>query len=444
MFDRTQVRRFVLLSAHYAEGEAHLSYAFDDGEPMVEVLRFPGAPASVPAGREAAFERALRLLHGIAGVSYYKAAVPAEIEVRGAPLDRRMAALLDAIYLHGLGEFAHENRLDLRGRIAFPHDGSTPPAAPVLGLPRRALVPIGGGKDSLVSIEILKAAQEPAAAVWVGQSELIRACAQATQLPQLNIERHLAPALFELNRQGAYNGHIPVTAINSAILTLAALLYGYDSIAFSNERSASVGNLSHDGFEVNHQWSKGSDFEQRYGEYLHNHVAADLHYYSLLRPLSELAVTERFARLTRYHQLFSSCNRNFRLRGDRPSSRWCGECPKCRFVFLALAPFLAKPSLLAIFGRNLLDESAQIPGFDALLEYGAHKPFECVGEAIESRAALKALTERADWREDTVVRRFADEVLPALGPLDLRLAPLLMPAGEHRVPTRLLPWLGLR
>lgn len=351
---RPTATTFRLTERAYADGEVRLGYAFDDGASMFERIRFPGAPATVPAGREAAFARVLALLHGIAGVSYYKALVPERIEVQGELLDPALAALLDEVYLHGLGEFAHHNGLDLRGRIRFPQSAEPAPAAAALGLPRRALVPIGGGKDSLVSIETLKRAGDPVAVVWIGRSELIRACAQATGQPLLNIEREIAPELFELNRRGAWNGHIPVTAINSAILTLAALLYGYDEIVFSNEASASVGNLVSNELDINHQWSKGLRFETHFAQYLRTKVAADLHYYSLLRPFSELAVTERFARLTRYHALFSSCNRNFRILGDKPSARWCGECPKCRFVFLALAPFMSKPALLGIFGRNLL------------------------------------------------------------------------------------------
>lgn len=435
---RPQAQVFRLAERSYADGELRLGYAFDDGATMVERLRFPGAPASVPAGREQAFARALALLHGIAGVSYYKALVPPKIEVEGEPLDPQLAALLDEVYLYGLGEFAHQNHLDLRGQLRFPRSHEALPQAPALGLPRRALVPIGGGKDSLVSIEALKRAGEPVAVTWIGRSELIRACAQATGQPLLNIERDLAPELFELNRRGALNGHIPVTAINSAILTIAALLYGYDEIVFSNEASASVGNLSRDGLDINHQWSKGLRFEALFDTYLQHAVAADLRYYSLLRPYSELAVTERFARLTRYHPVFSSCNRNFRILGVKPSARWCGECPKCRFVFLALAPFMSKPALLAIFGRNLLDEPEQTSGFDALIEYGAHKPFECVGEGRESRAALLALSARADWREDCIVRRFVDEVLPVIGRVGLALAPLLEASGAHRIPSRLV------
>lgn len=434
---RPTASTFKLLERSYADGEVKLAYGFDDGPPMIERIRFPGAPSAVPAGREQAFARALALLHGLAGVSYYKAMVPEHIEVAGEPFDSSLSALLDESYLHGLGEFAHHNGLDLRGRIRFPRAERAESVAAPLGLQRRALVPIGGGKDSLVSIETLQRAGEAFAVVWIGRSDLIRACAQATGQPLLNIERDIAPQLFELNRQGALNGHIPVTAINSAILVLAALLYGYDEIVFSNEASASVGNLTENELDINHQWSKGLRFETLLSDYLRLQVAADLRYYSLLRPYSELAVTERFARMTRYHALFSSCNRNFRILGAKPSSRWCGECPKCRFVFLALAPFMTKPALLAIFGRNLLDENEQIAGFDALLEFGATKPFECVGEGSESRAALRALSERADWREDLIVQRFSREILPQIDSAGLALAPLLKASAEHRVPERL-------
>ena len=202
---------------------------------------------------------------------------------------------------------------------------------------------IGGGKDSLVSIEALRALDVAQTVTWIGGSQLIRACAERTGLPTLNIGRALAPALFELNRQGAYNGHIPVTAINSAILALAALVLDADQVVFSNERSASYGSLIEGSGEVNHQWSKGWAFEQAFGGYLQRFVAADLTYYSLLRPLSELAVARQFARTDHYDAHFSSCNRNFHLLGERPTNRWCGVCPKCHFVFLALAPFMPPP-----------------------------------------------------------------------------------------------------
>lgn len=430
----TQVFRF--LHARYADGVAELAYAFDDGEPLVERIRFPHAPA-LPAGRQAAFDAALKLLHLIAGVSYYKAGVPPKIEVAGGPLDDATADLLDALYLHGLAEFAYRNGLDLRGRIHFPRGASGAVQVPALGLRKNTLVPIGGGKDSLVAVEAIKSIGSEATAVWVGNSALIAACAERTGLPTLNIQRELAPALFELNQRGAWNGHIPVTAVNSAILAVAAILYDHDSIAFANERSASAATLEYEGQQVNHQWSKGYAFEQLLGEWLHTHVAADLDYCSLLRPYSELAITRAFARLTPYFDAFSSCNRNFKILGPKPADRWCGQCPKCHFVFLALAPFLPKPRLLGIFGRNLLDDEAQAAGFDALLEYQDHKPFECVGEGAEARAGMYALSQRPEWREDALVARFRDEILPQLDAGQLALEPWLEASAEHRVPARL-------
>ncbi|MEO8672961.1 MAG: UDP-N-acetyl-alpha-D-muramoyl-L-alanyl-L-glutamate epimerase [Tahibacter sp.] len=431
---RAQAFRFVRCT--YVDGTASLVYAFDDDVELVERIVFPQAPMLAP-GRRPAFDAALRLLHLVAGISYYKAGVPQRIETGPEAPDAATADLLEALYLHGLGEFAYQNGLDLRGRIAFPRGAAATVLASALNLPQRSLIPIGGGKDSLVSVELLKKHGEEATAVWVGNSALIAACAERTGLASFNIQRHLAPELFEYNKLGAWNGHIPVTAINSAILSVAAVLYGYDSIVFSNERSASSATLEYAGQAINHQWSKSWEFERRLHDWLHDHVAADLNYFSLLRPLSELAVTRLFARTTRYDDVFSSCNRNFRLLGPRPADRWCGSCPKCHFVFLALAPFLPKPRLLGIFGRNLLDDETQFAGFDALLEYGNHKPFECVGEGQESRAALYDLSQRPEWREDALVARFVVEILPQLDVRELELSAQLNAAGEDRFPVRL-------
>jgi len=435
--DPRQAEAFRFVRCGYADGVAELVYAFDDGPELIERIRFPDPPA-LDAARRGGFDAALRLLHFIAGISYYKAGVPVRIEVEGQAPDADTADLLDTLYLNGLAEFAYHNQMDLRGRIAFPREGAKPAPAGPLHLPRRVLVPIGGGKDSLVVIEAVKAAGVEAGVAWVGTSPLIAHCAERTGLPMRNIGRELSPVLFEYNRMGAWNGHIPVTAVNSAILVLAALLYGFDTIAFANERSASAATLEYEGQEINHQWSKGFEFERRLHAWLHAHVAADLDYFSLLRPFAELAVTRAFARTgAAYFDAFSSCNRNFRILGPRPADRWCGQCPKCHFVFLALAPFLPKPRLLAIFGRNLLDDESQRAGFDALMEYRDHKPFECVGEGAEARAAMHALSRRPEWREDALVARFAEEILPQLDVAGLDLEPWLEAADAHCIPARL-------
>ncbi len=445
-FDKSSIRafRFVRCSFDAETGVARLVYAFDEGPELTETVTIPGAPFALDATRAQAVEQAVRLLHLITGVSYYKAAVPNEIRIEGYAIDAATAVLMEQVYVHGLGEFAYRNGLSLHGRVRFPvaAQAQAPAPAAAAGLREHALVAIGGGKDSLVSIEALRGAGVDQTVTWIGGSQLIAACAARTGLPTLNIGRALAPELFEYNRQGAWNGHIPVTAINSAIMVLAALLHGVDQVVFSNERSASYGSMIPGTGEVNHQWSKGWAFESAFGAYVQSHVAADLQYYSLLRPLSELAVARQFARTDHYDAHFSSCNRNFHLLGERPTNRWCGVCPKCHFVFLALAPFMPKPRLVGIFGRNLLDDANQIGGFDALLEYQDHKPFECVGEGQESRAAMAALGDRPEWREDAIVARFNREIRPQLDASELVVAPLLEIGGEHRIPAAL--WERLR
>ena len=443
-FDKSSIRafRFVRCSFDAETGVARLVYAFDEGPELTETVTIPGAPFALDATRAQAVEQAVRLLHLITGVSYYKAAVPNEIRIDGYAIDAATAVLMEQVYVHGLGEFAYRNGLSLHGRVRFPVAAQAPAPAAAAGLREHALAAIGGGKDSLVSIEALRGAGVDQTVTWIGGSQLIAACAARTGLPTLNIGRALAPELFEYNRQGAWNGHIPVTAINSAIMVLAALLHGVDQVVFSNERSASYGSMIPGTGEVNHQWSKGWAFESAFGAYVQSHVAADLQYYSLLRPLSELAVARQFARTDHYDAHFSSCNRNFHLLGERPTNRWCGVCPKCHFVFLALAPFMPKPRLVGIFGRNLLDDANQTGGFDALLEYQDHKPFECVGEGQESRAAMAALGDRPEWREDVIVARFNREIRPQLAASELAVAPLLEIGGEHRIPAAL--WERLR
>jgi len=441
--DAVQAFRFVGCAFDADTGVAKLRYAFDQGPELVETVTFPGAPFALSPERAAAVQRALRLLHLMAGVSYYKAGVPQTILVEGEPLDADTADWLEQVYLNGLGEFAYRNGLDLHGRIKFPRAAANDEApAPALGLRAHALVAIGGGKDSLVSIESLRALGVEQTVTWVGGSQLIAVCAARTGLASLQIGRALAPELFELNRQGAWNGHIPVTAVNSSILLMAALLHDMDQVVFSNERSASYGSIIPGTGEVNHQWSKGWAFETALADYVQRHLAADLKYYSLLRPLSELAVARQFARTDHYDAHFSSCNRNFHILGERPVNRWCGMCPKCHFVYLALAPFMPKTRLVKIFGRNLLDDAGQVGGFDALLEFQDHKPFECVGEGRESRAAMASLGERPEWKEDVLVARFNREIRPQLDPTELAVEALLEPQGEHRIPAAL--WERLR
>ena len=425
--------RFTGWTADWSTGAVALGYALDD-RAFTERFRFPAPAVPLDAGRLAALDRAAALLHLVAGVSYFKAAVPPRIEVEGPAPSPATAAALGRLWTGGLGEFAWQNGLPEIGRgIGFPAGPAGAPAPPA-GLPARTLVPVGGGKDSAVALAALVRAGEDVVAFSVGRKPSADATAAAEGARLLHAERELDPALFALNRHGAYNGHVPITAIVTCAAVVAALLAGCDSVAMANERSASSGNLdwAEFGGPVNHQYSKGWQAERDLAAAVRDDVAADLALFSLLRPWSELAIARAFAGLTAHHGTFMSCNRGFRIH-ETAEPGWCGDCPKCRFVFLALAPFMAREALVGVFGRDLLDDPAQEAGFRAVLGIDADKPFECVGEIDEARAALRALAAAPEWSGDAVVVRLA----PLVGGADARAPePWLAPAGPHGIPER--------
>lgn len=414
-------------------GVAELVYALGDGPELVETFTFPYAPWPPEPSRQEAFQGALELLHLIAGVSYYKAQVPARME--GPDIPPHLAGFLRQLYVHGLAEFAHINEIDLASRVNFESmtaPGSNPDVAPQeLVLPDRALVAMGGGKDSLVALDILRQHNIEVQPICVGGSSLIEDTVRAAGLPLIRVQRTLAPELEQMNRNGAFNGHVPVTAINSAVLLCAAILYGFRFVVFANERSANEATLEGAKGAVNHQYSKSSEFEAGFRSVIARHVSPDIEYFSILRPLSELDIARRFAALEQYHAVFSSCNRNFHLDGSRNTGRWCGGCPKCRFTALALGLYLSPESVARIQGADLLDDPEQLPGFRALCALGADKPFECVGEAGESRAALKSLSQDPQWQHHAVVASLAPELEAVEVP---EMETLLTPSPNHHIP----------
>ncbi len=400
---------FIFSSYHYDESKLELSlnYKVDSDYEFVEKITFIGACKTLSETQKLALDNCCKYLHIAAGVSYYKAFVANNIKVTSFTLSQDEAEFFNEFYLKGLGEFSWRNNINLHGRINFPFDINPTKSVPSNEvLPNKTVVPIGGGKDSVVTLETLRNSGVDVTPIALGRPKAIADCIRISGLPSIEVKREISPLLLELNKEGkVLNGHIPVTGVIAFILACGAVLYGYNRVAMSNERSANVGNIvRHDGFEINHQWSKSFEFEESINNFFKQKMLANFEYFSFLRPLSELGITSRFAKLEQYHDVFTSCNRAFRIIEANRIEHWCGECDKCRFVFLALAPFMNKQKLVEIFGYNLLGDSKNLLGYEELLELSSHKPFECVGEVEECVVALSMLHAKPEWKDDLLVK----------------------------------------
>jgi hypothetical protein len=441
-FDPSGVRSFRYAGYEWdrAEHALRCHYALDD----LEFVERIGFGVELPDG-DALAAGAFDLVYLLAGVSYFKAACPPLIEVDRALTDVQRA-LLEHFYLDGLGEFAYRNGIDL-GDVRIQADVAAPSPMPAA---RRAggfpLVPFGGGIDSIVSVEAVRSTHPSARVFVLNDFPAIESSVPTTGLQVVRATRRIDPLLLDLNARGALNGHVPVTGILSSVAVAAAVLHGADEVVMSNEWSSSQGNLEWRGRTVNHQWSKSLEFEELFRSVLRESLGGAVDYFSLLRPLTSLRVAEVFAQHREYFSTFRSCNRAFHIDEGVRCEDWCGECDKCCFVDLVLAPFVDPHDLGAIFGgREPLRQGHRLRAqFDALLGLSADaKPWECVGDVEECRASAYLAAQREDRAGDWMLQELSVAALRAHPTLPDSIPSMLRPLGRHHVPASHATLFGL-
>jgi hypothetical protein len=436
---RGSVFRYEGFAADGERGLLTCRYSLDGREFAERVSLAPGPGWDTPAARAAA-----RIVYLLAGVSYYKTAAPPVIDLGDTALTEREKAFLRQFYLSGLGEYAYRNGLDL-GDLTLRTDraSSAPePSASPGGPHMRPLIPFGGGIDSIVTVEGVRKRTEDIALFVVNRPgdrfAAIEKPAAVSGLPVIRAGREIDPQLLRSAELGFRNGHVPVTGIISAIAVLAATLNGRDAVVMSNEWSASVPTLEHNGQQVNHQWSKSAAFEASFRELLRADQGLP-DYFSALRDRTELWVGEKFAALAQYHGTFRSCNRAFHIDTKRRLDHWCGQCDKCCFIDLILAPFMSAQGLRSVFaagggGGEPLDNPELKPKFQTLLGSGT-KPFECVGEVNECRAAVVLAANRPDRAETTLLAELAAEITGRPdAPATAQIEAMRHPVGASFVP----------
>lgn len=385
---REQYKTFSYNGYSITEGEGFVELAFDfslDGKcsfrPTTKIITDGLAavnPFSSPEAESIVFSLGLVEL-----ISYWKAACPEKVIIRCGALSDEQVLWWKKLWWGGLGEFFYRNGIET-DFDSFMSVESCGKAHLWSGckLSGTSLVPVGGGKDSDVTLALLGEMKDRIKCFTVNDQPARTQGVLAAGLGEgdiLRTYRTIAPELLALNREGFLNGHTPFSAIVAFLGLYCSYLIGAQNIVLSNESSANESSVA--GLEVNHQYSKSYEFEQDFNLYVEKYFGGFAKYFSILRAFNELQIAAQFAALPQFHKVFVSCNVGSK------KNIWCGKCGKCLFVYIILSPFLSEEKMVEIFGANLLDDEDLAEDFKGLIGENETKPFECVGTVSEARAA---------------------------------------------------------
>jgi len=381
--------------------EIRFCYKYRDLK-FTETIFIPEAiPSSV---NSVLLTKVLQNLHLILGISYYKMHCSKKIIIPYS-LTPEQAQFWNTVYTKGLGEFFYRNKIDFRGLINFPYvdKPNIQPRRLSEAKKDRFLVGVGGGKDSIVVLELLKKEKKEITGLILetGGSHIQKEVARVVGIGFFLVKRQLDEKLFQL--ENIYKGHVPFSAIYAFIALLVSVIYDYSSIITANEKSSNFGNVNYLGEEINHQWSKSEEFEKLFKNYVEEFITPSIDYFSKLRKYSEMDIAKMFIKYKKYFFVFSSCNRNFIIK-EKANKKWCGECPKCAFVFIMLAAYLSKKEVVKIFGKDLFNDESLISLYIDLIGKGKMKPFDCVGTFEESQQAFKIIKDKGEYDNDKVIK----------------------------------------
>lgn len=333
-------------------------------------------------------------------ISYWKAACPPKIIIKPHFLDNQQIDFWKKIYFNGLGEFFYLNNItatqnDFVDILSVSDNKLT--KTNIL-TDDSVIIPIGGGKDSVVTLELLKQYRNDNIPLIMNPRGASLTTAQLGGFPQekiIEIKRTIHPQLLELNKQGFLNGHTPFSALLAFVTILSAAITSKKHIALSNESSANESTVENS--NVNHQYSKSYEFEADFRQYIDTYISSSFNYFSFLRPISELQIGKLFSKNKKYFMDFKSCN------AGSKQDIWCGNCPKCLFAFIILSPFIKRDKMIEIFGKDMLNDQNMMYYFEQLTGIEKVKPFECVGTVDEVNIAINLL-----------IRQLKEEELPLL------------------------------
>ncbi len=323
-------------------------------------------------------------------ISYWKCVCSPNVIIKCGRINSEQIAWFKKLYFYGLGElfFTNNIKTNINEFMNIICEGEKDYSNVEVNNNnfsfKNYIIPIGGGKDSVVTLELLKNKEDNLGLI-INPKPVTLECAKIAEIKDDNIievRRVIDKELLDLNSKGYINGHTPFSSLLAFISYFVAFLTGREYIALSNESSANESNV--DGEKINHQYSKSYEFEKDFEEYSKKYLKLPIKYFSFLRPLNELQIAMIFSRYEKYHKVFKSCN----VGSKGEVWKWCCECPKCLFAYIMLSTFLYKEKIVNIFGKDMFDDESMKETFIELIGKGRNKPFECVGTYEEVNCAI--------------------------------------------------------
>lgn len=410
----------------------------DQTHHLSEQLIFP-----VPLLDTDAQRASLRALHLALGISYYKIFLPTKI-AHPYTMSADEAAFWNDVWRNGLGEYLYVNKLSPDQLAQFSAQEGTPlqVTAPDTPAKTTALLGIGGGKDSIVAGEMLKATGTAVEGFVMATGEQLgqaKAVATTMSIPLHVVERTLDKQLLSLQEQpGAYKGHVPISLIFGLVGASLAIAMGDSYVVVANEASASIPRHTADFGIVNHQWSKSFEFELKLQAFIHEQITPGVTYFSAIRQLTSVGVAKLFAAYPQYFEVFTSDNFVFRIDpSKRPNARWSLESPKSLSSFMLLAPWLSESDLLRTFGQNFLDEASLETLFLELTGRQGEQPLDCVGTIDELVLSLNLATEQNKFTSSRLMKLAVEQGIIMESDWQNALAPMLELKGEQALPLEL-------
>lgn len=431
------------------KGQINFYYKYSDGkkvEKFTEKLFFDHERSRIDTIPSNILDNTLKVMLLMFGVTYWKLFPSSQISLKNIILSKKEAVFWEDVYLNGLGEYFYIKKLNPYNKLKFPVGVNKPSKTNKnenLTFRDIALVQLGGGKDSIVTAEILRNNHFPFSLFTLNRHKIQKDIISLFNIESELIIKYVDNKIFKYNKLlNLIVDPIPFSAIYAFTSLFAAIIYDYKYIIVSNEKSADYGNLRYKGIKINHQWDKTLEFETKFQEYINENISRDILYFSLIKPIWEIKIAKIFSKYNEFFPYFCSCNNNFIDRKTYSKVTWCNNCYKCLDVFILLSAFISKKQLLTIFKEDLYQRKDLKKMLGLLIDHAKTKPFECVSTPDEIKLAMFYASKNEDYQNSYLISNYKKDLKKTASSLEKYEKKFFSNAASKNLPKKFYSFLN--